>query len=342
MIQEQTKTWWKVACRIARRFDDSPASSQANNSNRIRDSALQLQKRFRMLDEATRRRWQGAAGTLTHDCQQVIAQTIKVLEETRQSIVDATANHEVQAKEVFRDLVALSQEFDELRFDSKDRKLLVETESIRLDGLDLGRFKIELDVESLSSKNNAYYEFIALDPNPAESNDNTVHPHVDANRLCEGEAQSTIRLALRQGRLLDFFQIVRQVLGSYNPSSAYTKIADWSGRACNHCGYTTDPDDTCDCRCCETNVCVDCTCSCCNCDRDFCGNCHDPCTDCYEPVCESCRVACEDCSESFCPQCTTKNKRCETCEEKSEEDSNTGADQTDVHADSLGKTAVPP
>lgn len=125
--------------------------------------------------------------------------------------------------------MALRQEFDELHFDSKDRKLSVETESIRLDGLDLGRFKIELDVESLSSKNNAYYEVIALDPNPAESNDNTVHPHVDANRLCEGEAQPTIRLALRQGRLLDFFQIVRQVLSSYNPSSAYTKIADWSG-----------------------------------------------------------------------------------------------------------------
>ena len=142
MNREQTKTWWKAACQIARRFDDSAASSRAKNSNRIRDSALQLQKRLRMLDEATRRGWQGAAGTLTHDCQQVIAQTIKVLEKTRQSVVDVNAINQVRTKEVFRDLVALGQEFDELRFNSKDRKLSVETESVRLEGLDLGRFKI--------------------------------------------------------------------------------------------------------------------------------------------------------------------------------------------------------
>ena len=186
MNREQITTWWKAACQIARRFDESLALSQVNNSNRIRDSALQLQKRLRMLDEPTRRRWQGAAGILTHDCQQAIAHAIKVLKETRQSIVDATANHEVQTKEVFRGLVVLGQKSDELHFDHKEQKLSVETESIRLDGVDLGRFKIELDVESLSSKNNAYYEVIALDPNPAEYNDNTVHPHVDANRLCEG------------------------------------------------------------------------------------------------------------------------------------------------------------
>ena len=50
-------------------------------------------------------------------------------------------------------------------------------------------------------------------------------------------------LALMSIPYWDFFQIVQQVLGTYNPSSAYVKIAQWNGFNCSHCGYSADLDD---------------------------------------------------------------------------------------------------
>ena len=56
---------------------------------------------------------------------------------------------------------------------------------------------------------------IALDPSPAASNSETTHPHVQTNQLCEGDGRSAIRHAMREGRLLDFFVLVRQILQTY-------------------------------------------------------------------------------------------------------------------------------
>ena len=41
-----------------------------------------------------------------------------------------------------------------------------------------------------------FYEIIAIDANTADTNTEVTHPHVEASRLCEGDAQPTIRLAL--------------------------------------------------------------------------------------------------------------------------------------------------
>ncbi len=41
--------------------------------------------------------------------------------------------------------------------------------------------------------------------------------------------------ALTEGRLLDFFMIVRQVLQTYSPDSPYVSLDDWYGRQCSDC-----------------------------------------------------------------------------------------------------------
>jgi len=61
------------------------------------------------------------------------------------------------------------------------------TEPIVLEGIDLGRFEIALDAGSGPHHEWATYEATALDANPAVSDSEVTHPHVQAGQLCEGE-----------------------------------------------------------------------------------------------------------------------------------------------------------
>jgi hypothetical protein len=74
------------------------------------------------------------------------------------------------------------------------------------------------------------------------------HPHVREKLLCEGDGAASIRRALAEGRLLDFFTLVRQVLETYNPGSAYVELSRWNGVTCKDCGYIMPGDGygTCD------------------------------------------------------------------------------------------------
>ena len=146
-------------------------------------------------------------------------------------------------RQLFLDLIALENEFDEVRYDLKHHGLSVVTEAIALEGIELGRFEIELNLD-----NWGYYEVIAIDPNAAASNSETTHPHVQEKGLCEGEGRMPIRRALKQGRVLDFFLLVRQILQTYNPGSAFISLNQWHGVDCRDCGQLTNEDER---DCCE-------------------------------------------------------------------------------------------
>ena len=141
-------------------------------------------------------------------------------------------------RQLFLDLIALEDEFDEVRYNLKRRRLSVVTEAIALEGVELGRFEIELDLDDWGS-----YEVIALDPNSAASNAETTHPHVQDNCLCEGEGRLSIRRALAQGRVIDFFLLARNILQTYNPDSAYVSLDRWYGIECRDCGRLTNEDE---------------------------------------------------------------------------------------------------
>ena len=158
--------------------------------------------------------------------------------------------------------------------------------------------------------------------------------------MCEGDALPTIKLALQQGRLLDFFQIVEQVLSTYNPNSAYVTIDQREGTTCRHCGHTADPDETRECADCGAMICDSCVYCCCDCEDSFCGNCDATCGGCSDSICKSCVKTCQECEESFCSYCLTENERCNPCEEKSKESPTTGSSETEVHGQRVGEVAV--
>jgi len=196
------------------------------------------------------------------------------------------------------ELKQLQQEFDHLDFDRENNNISVETDPVTLDGLYLGPFRIELHLNKLCKLYEANpYSVVALDPHPAATDETVTHPHVCNDKLCEGDGAITIRTALEQGRLFDFFTMVRSILNNYNPDSPYVSIYDWDGEPCYNCGYVMNSENSYYCSYCE---------------RDFCEECSTYCRCCDETVCEGCVVSCESCEEPMCRHCVHKCAECES------------------------------
>jgi hypothetical protein len=240
------------------------------------------------------------------------------LDEVQTQFDTAAANPDLPSlRDIFHDLVVLEEEFSEIRVDLKRGTLSIVTDSIVLEGIDLGRFEILLDWNLLGCS--LPYEVVALDPNPAASSSDTTHPHVQGNQLCEGDGRAPIRQALAEGRLFDFFLLVRQVLQTYNSTSAYVTLAEWHGVDCRDCGRSLGEDERDHCNECGAEVCYDCSVLCRDCDRSFCSECAPRCPGCEETFCASCRGPCEGCGDLFCKECLTDD-RCSSCRKTNEEE----------------------
>ena len=239
------------------------------------------------------------------------ASTILNESENRSPIIASLAD-------IFRDLIALNDEFTDVAFRTDRQTLSVVTEPIVLRDVCLGAFKIRLDVASLTRDSKGRYEVIALDPNPASSNEDVTHPHVESARLCEGAAARAIGLALQQGRLLDFFHLVANVLRTYNPSSAYCPLETWTDVFCSDCGDLGSADDVGSCARCDSRICTSCECRCQQCDDYFCGECSQVCSGCRDNVCNSCVKHCNQCDQYLCADCFPNEERCVSCDEQDE------------------------
>jgi hypothetical protein len=251
--------------------------------------------------------------------------------------------------EIVRDLIVLNDEFESLQFDCKEGRLVVTTSPIELEETWLGSFAISLDINSLSTTSKGRYDVIALDHNPSRARDDVPHPHVKGGELCEGHAQSAINGALKQGRLLDFFQIVHGVLTTYNSSSPYVALEDWSSVRCNDCGDSHSPDDGYICDKCDDSICSGCHGVCKTCREITCNSCSSVCESCQESVCHTCVTECVDCDAPVCTECLT-NERCKSCAEKAEESESQDESGEpaveqhsipEVHTNGLGKVTVP-
>lgn len=286
-----------------------------------------------------RRRLAGALEALLHDIRrtmrQCAEQPVAVIRPSLRSVVD--------------DLSALETEFDEVAFDLRARQLWVVTGPIELDDVPLGRFRIRLCWGRLGESRPYIVE--ALDPNPAATDSGVTHPHVHDEALCEGDGKAAIRAAMEEGRFFDFFLLVRQILETYNPSSAYVRIQDWVGTTCGDCGSTTDRDEAIPCEHCESDLCGDCGSSCGDCGRINCSECRTVCYGCEADYCRRCLRACDACGESFCQECRTDGL-CEPCRENLEEPEDDVEPETEaaappdaadveVYADGVGEVGLP-
>lgn len=270
---------------------------------------------LRRLRHAQRRGWRHAQddiqvrlqlslGCLQGEIQQLLPQ-LRQLEPTSPS----------SAHDIYRDLLALREEFDAFVWSKKHNKLSVTTEPITLEGRYFGPFRIELDIRQFCPQPS--YSVIAEDPQPAGGDSDVTHPHVQGDHLCEGEGTMPIRAALREGRLLDFFLIVNNLLHTYNASGPYVAINHWDGVNCADCGCGLDQDDdSYSCARCNRDMCDDCSRSCCGCGDGMCSRCSTTCQGCEDDLCRGCEQSCRDCSESFCSQCLFDDERCPSCHER--------------------------
>lgn len=221
---------------------------------------------------------------------------------------------------LFDELNQVQQEFGSLEIDKAENTISVITESITLDDVYLGPFKIQLELKKFNSLYTASpYHIIALSPNPAATDETVTHPHVSNETLCEGDGCVAIRTALEQGRLSDFFTMVRSILTTYNPDSPYVALIDWDGDACYDCGYVTSRDYIYYCNYCEHDYCEQCSTYCRCCDETCCLGCSEQCSYCEDQVCMNCMKECAECDSACCSSCLEDNI-CPNCKEEMEKD----------------------
>ncbi len=219
-------------------------------------------------------------------------------------------------KDLVGELDQLESEFDSVCLDLKERTLSVTTDPITLDGLYLGPFKILLDLGTLAAGGSRpQYQVIAIDPNPAHTNELVTHPHVRDEELCEGDAAASIQSALLAGRVCDFFMLVRSVLQHYNPDSPYVAIGQWEGTACSDCGHVVSDDDRYNCEGCENDFCDGCIGCCRLCDESRCPSCLKNCAACSRSICGGCSSFCRECEVRICDECV-HDDLCPACREK--------------------------
>ena len=228
--------------------------------------------------------------------------------------------------DIYQDLVALFDEFPLVAWCTREKTLFATTESIQLEGIELGAFEIRLNWDSLD--NSYCYETIAVDRNPAASDHSITHPHVQDGRLCEGESHSTITRALAEGRLLDFFLIVRCMLTTYNSLSAYIPLSRWDGVHCDGCGGMASEEQLHSCRCGAQQVCDECGTRCAGCGEYVCERCGSRCRECDDnPCCENCETRCCGCGSLICSNCQTEG-RCDNCVHEQKEAAGDAATET--------------
>lgn len=243
--------------------------------------------------------------------------------------------------EVVKEFEQLEDEFGEWRFDSEESCLVVTTDSITLEDITLGSFEIRLCLPRLGRGNSSPpYTVVALEPHCPESNESVTHPHVQDNHLCEGDAAAAIHGALAEGRICDFFVLVRSVLETYNKDSPYVALENWYGHPCYDCGCVVDEDERYYCESCDHDFCSDCISCCTMCDRSLCTGCLEECGFCEDRICSHCAKHCAECGKTSCESCLEEGL-CPDCREPQEEEEDSHDDDiSPVPATSVATSAA--
>lgn len=274
----------------------------------------------------------------------ILIQQVRVVSDLAQAQLGPRTRSSL--REILLDIEALENEFDDVAWNLREKTLSVVTEPVMLQGIPLGRFRINLEYQNLSRTRP--YGVIALDPNPAAGEDTTTHPHVRDEELCEGDGGTAIRMALRQGRFYDLFVLINQILHTYNKDSAYVPLCRWDGTTCPTCGSTISDDDTVSCEECHADACVECSSSCSKCCSCLCAGCQDRCGTCGDTFCRSCLMSCPGCSASHCASCL-KEGRCADCPPEEQEETQADEEipteavpaEPEVQSLCLGQAPVP-
>ena len=284
------------------------------------------------------RGWQAAGRSLQGGLSYSVRRLIRELEEFHSQLPAADRERRIAApRDIAADLEALPREFAEVVINLQERTITVATDPVRLEEVYLGPFEIELRWEWIGQTHP--YHTCALEPHRPSHDDEVTHPHVRKDLLCEGDGMAAIKAALLEGRLLDFFSLVRQILGTYNEASAYVTLDRWSGVSCIDCGCSMDPEEHGICERCDEGLCGECSTLCSECDRYVCGGCLCECNGCGERYCRSCLTDGPE-STLFCKSCLeNKENPDDESQERPEQEEPAGVPEPDSVC--VGQAAVP-
>ena len=168
-------------------------------NQRLNGLVEQMGRQQRIIEKAKRRGWRLAAQVHQSQLSGIIRAMCDVASTLRVHWLERPAQLP-GLNDLFAELRQLQTEFGEVNIQSAPPTVAVETDSITLEGVKLGRFQIKLDwprLEILASCD--CFDVIALDPNPPASDSSVTHPHVKDDRLCAGDATVPIQSALEQG-----------------------------------------------------------------------------------------------------------------------------------------------
>jgi hypothetical protein len=280
--------------------------------------------------------WRAASLTVAGDLEYQLRRLAAEIDSLRGRLPPANPPSKLASAGVIAaDLSALAEEFEAVEIDLKEKLIKVDTEPIVLEDTHLGAFRIVLHWERIGA--GRAYDAVALEPNCPAGREDVTHPHVEDHQLCEGAGAPAIRTALASGRLLDFFVLVRQLLQTYNGSSAYVTLSDWSGTedvTCTDCGCFMSSDEACTCERCDVRVCNDCQTSCRECGRYICCECCGACSKCSNNFCQTCLNEVAGSQRLICDGCLFK-------EEYASDDEQDEQPTTEADAVCVGEAAVP-
>jgi hypothetical protein len=260
-----------------------------------------LQSLGRTLDLARKRNWQGAAMRLRRVMISELERMRNALRPNPIGPVQRTTSAIATPDDVDHDLAALVKEFVEVEITPEQSRIAVTTAPIVIEGLELGPFEIWLYWNSIGHQR--CYRVLAVSPHPPASDECVTHPYVRDDILCAGKAERAIELALQQGRIFDFFMLVRQLLVEYVPGRSYVEPDQWNWLLCEECASLVHRRDQARCERCNQSLCTACANRCAQCERTCCGGCSRGCVVCRHRLCRGCLDRCQRCSDSICADC---------------------------------------
>jgi hypothetical protein len=323
-------------------------------AHRLEDKFKHAADQISRIDKALSHKWMAAAQLCRNRLEIAINDMPWMISNLKQYL-DRRQTKEPVMKDILAEFTQITQELGDIRFDRKNQSLSITTDTITLEEVYLGDFEIRLDVDRIAEMSKrAPYRVIALNPHPAAASSEVTHPHVSGQILCEGEGSAVICNALRQGRLFDFFNMVINILNTYNSGSPYVRLEEWEGSSCYDCGRTVSDDGRYYCNDCDNEFCDHCSTYCQMCEGTVCHGCAGKCQLCEAVICRHCIKKCKQCGNLCCSECI-ENGICKSCQEEIEneqsEQQQTINDETttdniteiaSVQSDGLGQAAILP
>ena len=148
-----------------------------------------VQQLRRRIELARQHGWHRAAASLAEDLAHRLDDCRRELENALRALQSFPAERPVcSASNVYADILALYDEFEEVDIDLKGHELSVTTDCIELEHITLGSFQIRLDWQRMGCTSQPY-RVVATEPNPPAARDDVTHPHVQDEQLCEGDGR---------------------------------------------------------------------------------------------------------------------------------------------------------